>query len=115
MLAAIRRHWKHVWPFGCISDSLCLSGVCVILIQYWGLLSPAGFSTKQRLGGICSLVYHLNECQRSTSGQMEAEQMEPLAASITAKTPSHGQTCTVVAKCPLDAPRHLPLIKTHHV
>lgn len=47
---------------------------CVYLLSVCSL-SPAGFSTKQRLGGIWLLVYHLNECQRSASGQMEAEQM----------------------------------------
>lgn len=81
----------------------------MILIQYWGSLSPAGFSTKQRLGGIWLLVYHLNECQRSASGQMEAEQMALyffLTAPINAKTLSLRQKSTVVAKCPLDAPPH---------
>lgn len=39
----------NVRPFGRISDTLRVSGVCVILIQYSDPESPAGFSTKQRL------------------------------------------------------------------
>lgn len=67
----------NVRPFGRISDTLHVSGVCVILIQYWDPESPAGFSTKQGLRQIQMLfLYHLSKCQRSASGQMEAEQIE---------------------------------------
>lgn len=75
--------WNHVGPFGCIRHPPWESAVCmcvcvcfVITIHIWHPWFPAGFSTRQRLREIWLFVYHLNKCQRSALGQMDAEQTE---------------------------------------